>query len=147
MRAHNRRLLKWGNGNGYRRFGKTSEGRPKRERPVFSPGLSAALIAERNCTTVPVILTRTIPKTTLSAPTTRATPAPVKSTISERSSSTSGCWNVFKEQLTYVRLFRDDFTQEMLTQDKASRRAELTQKRTVHGSAWRSWTRSSSGSI
>lgn len=31
--------------------------------------------------------------------------------------------------LTYVRLFRDDFTQEMLTQDEASRKAELTQKR------------------
>ena len=31
--------------------------------------------------------------------------------------------------LTYVRLFRDDFTQEMLAQDEASRKAELTQKR------------------
>ncbi len=31
--------------------------------------------------------------------------------------------------LSYVRLFRDDFTQEMLTQDEASRKAELTQKR------------------
>lgn len=31
--------------------------------------------------------------------------------------------------LTYVRLFRDDFTQEMLTQDEASRKAELAQKR------------------
>jgi len=31
--------------------------------------------------------------------------------------------------LTYVRLFRDDFTQEMLAQDEASRTAELTQKR------------------
>ncbi len=31
--------------------------------------------------------------------------------------------------LTYVRLFRDDFTQEMLMQDEASRKAELTQKR------------------
>lgn len=28
-----------------------------------------------------------------------------------------------------MRLFRDDFTQEMLTQDEASRKAELTQKR------------------
>jgi DNA invertase Pin-like site-specific DNA recombinase len=31
--------------------------------------------------------------------------------------------------LTYVRLFRDDFTQEMLAQDEASRKAELMQKR------------------
>ena len=31
--------------------------------------------------------------------------------------------------LTYVRLFRDDFTQEMLAQDEASRKAALTQKR------------------
>ena len=31
--------------------------------------------------------------------------------------------------LTYVRLFRDDFTQEMLAQDEASRKAELVQKR------------------
>ena len=31
--------------------------------------------------------------------------------------------------LTYVRLFRDDFTQEMLAQDEASRKAELPQKR------------------
>ena len=31
--------------------------------------------------------------------------------------------------LTYVRLFRDDFTQEMLAQDEASRKAELAQKR------------------
>ena len=31
--------------------------------------------------------------------------------------------------LTYVRLFRDDFTQEMLLQDEASRKAELAQKR------------------
>ena len=31
--------------------------------------------------------------------------------------------------LTYVRLFQDDFTQEMLAQDEASRKAELTQKR------------------
>ncbi len=31
--------------------------------------------------------------------------------------------------LTYVRLFRDDFTQEMLAQDEASLKAELTQKR------------------
>jgi len=31
--------------------------------------------------------------------------------------------------LTYVRLFRDDFTQEMLAQDEASRKTELTQKR------------------
>ncbi len=31
--------------------------------------------------------------------------------------------------LTYVRLFRDDFTQEMLAQDEASRKAELIQKR------------------
>lgn len=31
--------------------------------------------------------------------------------------------------LTYVRLFRDDFTQEMLAQNEASRKAELTQKR------------------
>lgn len=31
--------------------------------------------------------------------------------------------------LAYVRLFRDDFTQEMLAQDEASRKAELTQKR------------------
>ena len=31
--------------------------------------------------------------------------------------------------LTYVQLFRDDFTQEMLTQDEASRKAELAQKR------------------
>ena len=31
--------------------------------------------------------------------------------------------------LTYVRLFRDDFTQEMLAQDEAGRKAELTQKR------------------
>lgn len=31
--------------------------------------------------------------------------------------------------LTYVRLFRDDFTQEMLAQDEASRKAEQTQKR------------------
>ena len=31
--------------------------------------------------------------------------------------------------LSYVQLFRDDFTQEMLAQDEASRKAELTQKR------------------
>lgn len=31
--------------------------------------------------------------------------------------------------LAYVRLFRDDFTQEMLAQDEASRKAELAQKR------------------
>ena len=31
--------------------------------------------------------------------------------------------------LTYVQLFRDDFTQEMLAQDEASRKAELAQKR------------------
>ena len=31
--------------------------------------------------------------------------------------------------LTYVRAFKDDFTQEMLMQDEASRKAELTQKR------------------
>ncbi len=31
--------------------------------------------------------------------------------------------------LTYVRVFKDDFTQEMLMQDEASRKAELTQKR------------------
>ena len=31
--------------------------------------------------------------------------------------------------LTYVRLFRDDFTQEMLAQDEASRKAKLIQKR------------------
>ncbi|NBH85096.1 DUF4368 domain-containing protein [bacterium C-53] len=31
--------------------------------------------------------------------------------------------------LTYVHLFRDDFTQEMLAQDEASRKAELMQKR------------------
>ncbi|MFR9310622.1 recombinase family protein [Hydrogeniiclostridium mannosilyticum] len=31
--------------------------------------------------------------------------------------------------LTYVRLFQDDFTQEMLMQDEASRKAELAQKR------------------
>lgn len=31
--------------------------------------------------------------------------------------------------LTYVRLFRDDFTQEMLAQDEASRKEELMQKR------------------
>ena len=31
--------------------------------------------------------------------------------------------------LTYVRLFQDDFTQEMLAQDEASRKAELMQKR------------------
>lgn len=31
--------------------------------------------------------------------------------------------------LTYVRLFRDDFIQEMLAQDEASRKAELAQKR------------------
>lgn len=31
--------------------------------------------------------------------------------------------------LTYVRLFRDDFTQKMLAQDEASRKAELAQKR------------------
>ena len=31
--------------------------------------------------------------------------------------------------LTYVRLFRDDFTQEMFAQDEVSRKAELTQKR------------------
>lgn len=31
--------------------------------------------------------------------------------------------------LTYVRLFRDDFTQEMLAQDEISRKAALTQKR------------------
>lgn len=37
--------------------------------------------------------------------------------------------------LTYVRLFRDDFTQEMLTQDEASRKAELTQKRKALSSA------------
>lgn len=34
-----------------------------------------------------------------------------------------------QETLTYVRLFRDDFTQEMLAQDEASRKAEQTQKR------------------
>jgi len=34
-----------------------------------------------------------------------------------------------KRTLTYVRLFRDDFTQEMLTQDEASWKAELAQKR------------------
>ncbi len=33
--------------------------------------------------------------------------------------------------LTDVRLFKDDFTQEMLMQDEASRKAELTQKRKV----------------
>lgn len=31
--------------------------------------------------------------------------------------------------LTYVQLFRDDFTQEMLAQDEAGRKAELVQKR------------------
>ena len=31
--------------------------------------------------------------------------------------------------LSYVQLFRDDFTKEMLAQDEASRKAELTQKR------------------
>lgn len=31
--------------------------------------------------------------------------------------------------LTYVQLFWDDFTQEMLAQDEASRKAELVQKR------------------
>lgn len=30
--------------------------------------------------------------------------------------------------LTYVRMFREDFTQEMLAQDEASRRAELERK-------------------
>ena len=34
-----------------------------------------------------------------------------------------------QQTLTYVRLFRDDFTQEMLLQDEASRKAELAQKR------------------
>ena len=34
-----------------------------------------------------------------------------------------------QRNLTYVRLFRDDFTQEMLAQDEASRKAELMQKR------------------
>ena len=37
--------------------------------------------------------------------------------------------------LTYVRLFRDDFTQEMLAQDEASRKAELTQKRKAFSGA------------
>lgn len=37
--------------------------------------------------------------------------------------------------LTYVRLFRDDFTQEMLAQDEASRKTELTQKRKALSSA------------
>lgn len=35
---------------------------------------------------------------------------------------------IFRQNF-YVRLFRDDFTQEMLAQDEASRKAELTQKR------------------
>lgn len=34
-----------------------------------------------------------------------------------------------QQTLTYVRLFRDDFTLEMLLQDEASRKAELAQKR------------------
>ena len=37
--------------------------------------------------------------------------------------------------LTYVQLFRDDFTQEMLAQDEASRKAELSQKRKTLSSA------------
>lgn len=34
-----------------------------------------------------------------------------------------------RRTLTYVSLFRDDFTQEMLAQDEASRKSELAQKR------------------
>ena len=47
-----------------------------------------------------------------------------------------------------MRLFRDDFTQEMLAQDEASRKAELTQKRKAlsgRRNVWRIWTRSSKG--
>ncbi len=62
------------------------------------PALSAVRIAGQSFTSVPAIPTRTIPRTTSSAPTTRATPAPVKSTISGRSRFTNGYWNVFKER-------------------------------------------------
>ena len=44
--------------------------------------------------------------------------------------------------LTYVRLFRDDFTQEMLAQDEASRKAELAQKRKALSGALKAWGRS-----
>jgi len=51
---------------------------------VFSPALSAVRIAGQSCTIAPAGSTRTIPRTTSSAPTARATQVPVKSTISGR---------------------------------------------------------------
>lgn len=66
----------------------------------------------------------------LFVPITRVIPAPVKSITSERSRF-KRVLECVQGTLTYVRLFRDDFTQEMLAQDKISRKTALTQNQKV----------------
>ena len=77
--------------NGYRSCGGTNAGRPRQE-PAFFPGLSTALTAGPSCTSAPATLTRMTVRTILSAPTTRAIPAPAKSTISGNRCFTGSYW-------------------------------------------------------
>lgn len=84
--------LRRDSGNGCRNCGRTNAGRQKQEEPAYSPAFSTAPTAEQSCISAPAALTRMTARTISSAPITRATPAPAKSTISGNRCFTGSCW-------------------------------------------------------
>ena len=87
--------LRKDSGNGYRSCGRTNAGRQKQEGPACFPACSTALTAGPSCTSAPAKATRTTARIILSAPITRATPAPAKSTISGNRCFTGSYWRPY----------------------------------------------------